>query len=313
MIYSEQEIQSLKKSAFNYALYSTENMEVANDISSEALALFILSADKISEPAGWVLNTTKNYCKKYFDSSKRNQNIEKNYRNEIFNSMGERPKLESDEELRRAFKKSFEVLSQNELKTIMFYFQCNESIKLLHENIGGSYQALRAKISRIKRTLKAETYKRLGYYGSKKIVTPQLDNQIVKFLKRFKNNLEAGTLEKMYYYFSEVDLSNYKKDIHIKEILEYEIELVNSIYKAWIIYHDYSDVIQAFIIKFRINEKNMLKILSPPAPSKKAISIDIDSDMGTILTELLEKYPPDKSGQQTIPAEMIEKLLDIKS
>jgi len=312
MNYTEIEIQNLKNSSFNYALYSTENIEVANDISSETLALFVLSADKITEPAGWVLNTTKNYCKKYFESSKRDQRIEKNYRNELLSSMGNRLELQTDEELNKAFKESFESLSKDELKTIMYYFQCNESIKQLHENVGGSYQALRAKISRIKRTLKAETYLRLGYYGSKKIVTPKLDNQILKFLKRFKKHLEAGTLEKMYYYFSEVDIKELPNDIKINKIQGYDIKLRNSIYRIWVIYNNSSDSSKAITVDFRINEKGNLKVVSLPKKALKTIVINAKTNYGILLEKLMDKYPPGKDGQPTIPKEELQKLVELQ-
>jgi len=309
MEYTDNNLQELKKSAFNYALYTTENIEVANDISSEVISSFLLNYQVDRNEMGWIINATKNYCKKYFSNIKRSKKIVDSYRNEIMTTLEQHAPTEENIELKRAFTESFNALTANELKTILYFFQCNENIKQMNENIGGSYASLRVKISRIKRKLQAETYKRLGFIGSKKIVTPQLNDTLIKFLKSFKENLEADTIEKMYYYFSKVDLSNYKKDIQIKEILEYEIELDNSQYKAWILYTDLSDSIQSFTLEFEVDSKNQLKILSPPLPSPKLMVLETDSNQGKLLLDLMNKYPPDKSGQPSIPPEELDKLM----
>lgn len=309
MKYSGNNLQEFKKSAFNYALYITENIEVANDISSEVMSLFLLNFKEDRNPAGWIINTTKNYCKKHFSNVSRSKVIVDSYRKELMATLEAHSSTEENNELKIAFSDSFTALTDNELKTILYFFQCNENIKQMHENIGGSYASLRVKISRIKRKLQAETFKRLGYIGSKKIVTPQLDNTLIKFLKTFKENLEADSLEKMYYYFSKVDISNYKKEINIKEILEYDIKLDNSKYTAWIIYSDFSDSIQCFNFEFEVDKKNQLKILSPPMPASKTVVFEPKSNQAQMLENLINKYPPDKSGQPSIPPEELDRLM----
>lgn len=305
----EYNLQNLKNSAFNYALYATANVEVANDISSEVISFFLLNFNEERNAEGWIINTTKNYCKKYFSIVKRNENIAHSYRKEILNTIQNNSHTEQNEELKLAFNDSFSTLTDNEFKMILYYFQCNESIKILHSNIGGSYSSLRVKISRIKRKLKAETFKRLGYIGTKKIVTPQLNDNIINFLKSFKENLEANTLDKMYYYFSEIDLSNYHQNIKIKKILEYDIEYMNPNYKAWIFFEATNGEINSFSIMFFVDKNNMLKILSPPSISPKTVIIESKSEQGKLLEDLINKYPPDKSGRPGIPPEEMEKLI----
>ena len=219
------------------------------------------------------------------------------------------PGYENDGLLHDAFKESFKSLNDMELKTIFYYFQCNENIKGMHNNIGGSYATLRKQISRIKNKLKAETFKRLGYIGSKRIVTPQLNNLIIKFLRRFKKNLEAGTIEKMYYYFSKVDLKNYNPNYEIKEIFGYDVDLNDSIYKAWVFFNNKHNLMDSFYIEFFIDDKNHLKIITPPTKTKKIVVINEDSIEGKQIKKLLDTFPIDKSGRPKIPEEEIDKII----
>ena len=196
-----------------------------------------------------------------------------------------------------------------ELKTIFYYFQCHENMKEMHANIEVSYVTLRKQLSRIRNKLKAETFKRLGYIGSKRIVTPQLNNLIIKFLRRFKKNLEAGTIEKMYYYFSKVDLKNYNPTYEMKEILDYDINLNDSIYKAWVFYNNKHNVIDSFYIEFFVDDKNHLKIVTPPTKTKKMVVINKDSIEGKQIRKLLDTFPIDKSGRPKIPEEEMDRII----
>jgi len=309
MEFSKKQLQEMQKIAFDYALYRTGNVDVSEDISSQTISLLLLSYNNKSNLKRWVISTAGNYCKKYFSKySKEKKNKEK-YGSEIYEKLTESSSLESDLELTIAFKESFNTLTEVELQIILYYFKCNENIKEMHENLELSYDALRKRISRIKSKLKAETYRRLGFFGTKRIVTPQLNNLIVKFLKRFKENLENNTLRKMYYYFSDIDLSNYEQNIKIKKIIEYDIELVNSIYKAWIFFDNIQNIAECFYIEFYVDENNHLKIITPPTKKKKLVVIETDSEEGKKLSELLMKYPEDKTGRPKIPKEEIEKIL----
>ncbi len=86
---TEYNLQKLKISAFNYALYTTGNIEVANDISSEVISSFLLNFQENRDPSGWIINATKNYCNKFFSSEKRSKKIADSYRNEILATVEE--------------------------------------------------------------------------------------------------------------------------------------------------------------------------------------------------------------------------------
>jgi hypothetical protein len=307
--YTDKQLEEYNKAAFGYALYLTGNIDAANDIASQTISLFLLSFKGDCNEKGWIINTVKNYSNKYFDKIKLENKQVLTYREELVEKVYGQVEYERDESLKEAFRDSFEALNDHELKSLFYYFQCNENIKEMHNNIGGSYVTLRKQISRIKNKLKAETYRNLGFIGTKMIVTPQLDNLIYQFLKRFKKNLENNTLEKMHYYFSEVDLNNYNPTYEIKEILEYDIDLNDSIYKAWVFFQNKHNVIDSFYIDFFVDDKNYLKIVTPPTKTKKIVIIEPESEEGKQIRKLLDTFPIDKSGRPKIPEEEMDKII----
>lgn len=309
MEYSDSDLQKYQKIAFDYALYRTGNIQAAEDISSQTISLFLLSFNNRSDARRWIINTSKNYCNKFFAKTKKEEKRTNTYREDILQRISNHSEYEKDDSLHDAFKESFKSLNDMELKTIFYYFQCHENMKDMHANIEVSYVTLRKQLSRIRNKLKAETFKRLGYIGSKRIVTPQLNNLIIKFLRRFKKNLEAGTIDKMYYYFSKVDINNYNPTYEIKEILDYDIEINDKIYKAWIFFNNKHNLIDSFYIEFFVDDKNHLKIVTPPTKPQKLFIIEESSEEGKQIRKLLDTFPIDKSGRPKIPEEEMDKII----
>ena len=221
--------------AYKYALCKIGSIVKAKEIATKALMLYLEKKDTIiaKNTEGWIINTTKNCIKKSFRKSnkfKLNEHKLEKY------SISKLHLQEKDISLHEAFKDSLNTLNEEELQILNHYYQCSQSIMKMHRSIGGSYCALRKRISRIKKKIKAETYKRLGVIATKNILTPQLENLINNFLKSFKINLNNNTLEKMHYYFSEVNIKNYDPSFNIEEISNFCIQTSNNLYKIWVIY-----------------------------------------------------------------------------
>jgi RNA polymerase sigma factor (sigma-70 family) len=296
---------------FKSAFYKTGNYHTAEDITSQTLALYCLKNNDIEHDniKGWLLKTADNYCKKFFEKQKKkigNFNSFIDFKEECISNDLE---IEQNKSLRAAFEDALTILDDHEMQTIMLFYQSNQNIKDMLDVTGKTYAAQRKQLSRIKKKLKAKTYLNLGFFGSKRIVTPQLDNLIYQFLQRYKENLENDTLPKMHYYFSKIDIQKYKQDIHIKRIIEYDIELHESIYKVWAIYENQQDQAESCYIEFYIDEKNHLKILTPPTQPKKVVAINADSYLGKKISELINSYPLNKAGHPKIPKGEIEKII----
>ena len=317
---NDKNLTNLQKLAFNQALHQTGSIDVAEDISSQTIYTYLLKHDLIDRQniEGWITNTCKNYCNKHFASFKREKELQKGIRANLAEELEQRISestnlIETEKDkLSFAFKEAKETLTVEELQTFTLYLQCNRNIKGMAKFTDESYAGLKMRISRILRKLKAETYKKMGMIATKKIVTPQLNDIIMKFLKRFKQHLEDNSLDKMYRYFSKKDLENYNPCFHIVKVLDYEIILKDSIYRVDIVFKNNAGKTDSFYFSFYI-EKNHLKIITPPTPPKAYTVIKLDSPEGKKVLELLKKYPESKKGFHDISDEglkIIDKIVE---
>ncbi|MEA2096516.1 MAG: hypothetical protein U9P73_07480 [Candidatus Cloacimonadota bacterium] len=311
MKYSDGDLQKLQQISYNYSLYRTGDFELANEISMKTIGLFLLKADGVEDDNAikWIVNTSKIHIQSHFRTIKQDQENIKKYQNDLLEKIASNFMKEKDEKLKIAFKESMNTLTNDEMNTILFYFQCNMKIKILFTILDVSYSTLRKKITRIKQKLKAETFKKLGVIATKKFVSPKINFLIINFLRSFKNNLESNTLEKMYYYFSKVDLNNYDPAYEISKIVDYEIELKNTVYKVWVFFKNIDNITDSFYIEFFIDDKNHLKILTPPQKSEKVFKFNKDSEEGKKILQMLNSATVDKTGVSKFSSEELEKIL----
>jgi len=113
----------------------------------------------------------------------------------------------------------------------------------------------------------------------------------------------------MYYYFSKVDLKKYNPSYEIEKVIDYEIELINSIYKVWIIFKNKQNENDSFYIEFFIDDKNHLKILTPPQKSPKVFKFNKDSEEGHKILQMINSATIDKPGVSKFSTEELEKIL----
>ena len=311
MEYFDNDLQKLQQISYNYSLYRTGDFNLSDDISMKTIGLFLLKSNEIKDNNAikWIVNTSKIHIQSYFRTTKQDHDNIKKYEQDILEKINHNLITETDIRLRDTFKEVLHTLNNDEMKTILFYFQCDKKIKVMYPILEISYDALRKKISRIKRKLKAETFIKLGVIATKKIVTPKLNKLIVDFLQSFKKNLEENTLEKMYYYFSKIDLDNYNPTYEILKIVDYEIELNNTIYKLWVFFKNKNNETDSIYIEFFIDDKNHLKILTPPKKSEKVFKFDADSEEGKKILQMVNSATIDKTGVSKFSTEELEKIL----
>ena len=310
-------LKNLQELSYNYALYKVGSLEVAEDIASQAIYSYLLKRDRIlhENHEGWIINTSKNYCSQYFDLRKHERelhsSLERNVADELHHKINNSLDFPEQEKLTLsdAVDDVKDALSENELETYIFYLQCERNIKKMQRISGESYSALRQRVSRINRKIKAETFRKLGVIATKKIITPQINDIITKFLLRFKENLENNTLGKMYVYFSIEDLKKYNPDFHIGEVLDFEVLYKENTYSIHVVFTNKQGKDESFYFSFLV-DSNYLKIVVPPTPHKT--HYQISEEDGKRILELLEKYPEDSKGVHNLPDEelaLIKKLL----
>jgi hypothetical protein len=113
----------------------------------------------------------------------------------------------------------------------------------------------------------------------------------------------------MYYYFSKIDLDNYNPTYEIAKIIDYEIHFTNSVYKVWIFYKNKNNNTDSFFIEFFVDEKNRLKILTPPQKSKKVFKLSSDSEDGKKILQMLKSAKTDNKGISKFSSDDLEKIL----
>lgn len=304
----KEELEKFQKLAYHLAIYKTGDVDVAKDIASQTINLFLLKEDVINNIEPWIISTCYNYCNQYFKSQKNDSILKEKLRNNVIDLMSNQ-KSEKNIELYNAYKKTLDEMSEEDIRIVLFYHYCNKNAKKMAEVTGESYSKLRKRIYRIKQTIKAETFKKLGVVASEKILSPRLENMIMKFLKSFKYHVENKTLNKMYYYFSEIDLEKYNPDFEIENIFDYRLNLKDNIYTVYVFYNSLQNEVESFYIKFYLNNKNHFKIISPPEKVKKTISLDVDSIIAKKIKAFLHKYPENRTGINDFPKEELEKIL----
>ena len=114
----------------------------------------------------------------------------------------------------------------------------------------------------------------------------------------------------MYYYFSKIDLDKYNPTYEILRIVDYEIELNDKIYKLWVFFKNNDNETDSIYIEFFIDDKNHLKILSPPRKSQKVFKFDAASEQGKKILQMINSATVDRTGVSKFSSEELEKILN---
>ena len=300
------ELNELKKIAYIFSVYKVGSHDVAEDISSGVISLYLLKQNEIESKnaEGWIINTAKHFCSRYFEQQKTIQKIYDKYIHNHRNELHSIVQTETNEKLREAYNKALDTLTDKQFSTLNLYYQCEQNYKRMSLITEISESALRQRISRVKKKLRAETFISLGVIATRKIVTPELNDLLYQFFRRLKKNIENNSMSKMFYYFSETDIRNYTEQIHIKKIVKYEIVLNDTIYTVDVYFRNPQNEPQGFNFQFRMNGKH-LKIVSAPILTSKSSFIKAGSESAKQILELFKKYPDDEFGKSTVPKELL--------
>ncbi|MCF7918338.1 MAG: sigma-70 family RNA polymerase sigma factor [Candidatus Cloacimonetes bacterium] len=302
-------VQDHFQKAYSFALYKLGNKQQAEDIASQTINLFLLKSDMINpeKTESWVRGTCLNFCRKYFTNVDRERTTLNYVRDELI-SFYDVDHTE-DNELLTNFRKAMESLNELEARSLVLYFNSGQNIKRMSEIIGENHASLRKRISRIKQKLKAETYKELGYIATKKIIVPQMHEAIIQFVKRLKTNIENNTIEKMFYYFSEANIKDYKPQYDIQKIRDYEVVLRDGKYTIYLFYQDSENKMSNIFFTFYLNSKNQLKITKLPKQGTKMICLKAGTVSAQEIIKYLKENPENHQGLIKMSPEMIKRII----
>ena len=218
------DFKKLQDSSFNYAFSKTKDVYISFAIANKVTYKLMMEHPEGSTSfiESWVITNTKTLCSRYFRDIKKQGNIKKNYRNEYLTGSVFDMTV-ADEQLKEKFYEVYRSLTEQEIETYTLYHLTKHSFVKMNELTGIPISTQKQRIQRIKQKVKAQTNIKLGMMCTTEILTPQVKNLIYLFLRRFKENLEAGTLNKMYYYFSKTDLKEFDETIKIKKLIDMKL------------------------------------------------------------------------------------------
>jgi hypothetical protein len=122
--------------------------------------------------------------------------------------------------------------------------------------------------------------------ASRAIVGAKLHENLINFIKKFKNALETNSLEKMKLYFRECEIPPKIPDIKIKNVLDYEIRLIeNKKYELFVPYRNKNNQISGFTTIFEIYNENAIKIIQFPQPPQKILEFQVDKEIKDIIMQ----------------------------
>ena len=147
MKYLDRDLQKLQQLSYNYSLYRTGDFDLADEISMKTIGVFLLKADEIvsDQASKWIINASKIHIQSHFRTMKQeNANIKK-FQQSLLEKLDNNLVTIKDTELSNTYKEALQTLTNDEMKTILYYFQCDQKIRSMHLLLDISYDALRKK------------------------------------------------------------------------------------------------------------------------------------------------------------------------
>jgi DNA-binding Lrp family transcriptional regulator len=178
------------------------------------------------------------------------------------------------------------TLKNSDKELLKKYVAEGRKIRQVAIKKGISYSTLRKRIYRLKKEIQAEYNKQHGMIASHAIVGAKLHENILNFIKKFKQAIEDNSLEKMKLYFRECEIPPEIPKINIKEIIDYDIKLISkNKFKLYVHYYNKQHKYSNFNTLFEIYNENSIKIIQFPQPPKKIFELEIDKDIGDIIMQ----------------------------
>ncbi len=164
-----------------------------------------------------------------------------------------------------------DTLPPEQKRLINIYFSTGEKIRTIAEREGIGYDKLKKLLYRVKKDIFAEYHIRTGYNCSKEIVSSKLNENIQRFMKKFKKCVETDSLEKMRIYFGKKISSEEIPKLNIRSIHDYTIRLLEKdLYRLTMIFFEKDKPSPSFLfMEFEITDSGNIKVVKLPfVPSR---------------------------------------------
>ena len=145
-----------------------------------------------------------------------------------------------------------------------------------------------------------------GMKSSKKIVGANLHQNLINFIKKFKQAIEENSLEKMKLYLRECEIPIEIPQIEIKQVADYDIfSLGRHKFQLYVYSFNQQNEFSSFITVFEVYNDNSIKILEFPKQPSKIVALKEN----TIPQDVLESLKKNAQGDYDLSGEELEELM----
>lgn len=301
--------QKVNKLAYSAIKKYVDNHEDIQDLVQIVTMKYHLNLENIDKENEWVNATAKNAAIDFL--KKRGRSIDQvtqcfdDIENEVTNVILKQ-KEDSGESPESILGEYGKNLSKIDRELLEIYLDESFKIKHMAWRRKLSYPALRKKIYRLKKDIRAEYFKQQGMVGSKKIVGANLHQNLINFIKKFKQSIEENSLEKMKLYLRECEIPIQIPKIEIQQVVDYDIYLIGEHkFKLYVNSYSPQNEFSSFITVFEVYNNNAIKILEFPKQPSKIVALKENS----IPQDVLEKLQKSAQGDYDLSEEELEKLI----
>jgi len=198
-------------------------------------------------------------------------------------------------------------LNIREKKLIEQFVKNGYKIKKLWRGKNISYDSLRKKVYRLKKELLAEYNKQKGMITSESIIGARLHENILYFIKQFKQAMFENSIERITFYIRDCEKPVILPDFNILEIIEYDIQLIdNQKYRVHVYHLNEKRNFDCFIMEFEVYNQNSIKIVDFPRKPSKIIQFDKEDAS----SEFLKKIKSGDIGMIELSEDELNELLE---
>ncbi len=159
------------------------------------------------------------------------------------------------------------TLPPEQKRLINIYFSTGDKIRAIAEREDIGYDKLKKLLYRVKKDIFAEYHIRTGYRTSKDIVGAKLNENIQRFMKKFKKCVETDSLEKMRIYFGKKISTDEIPKLNIKKIHDYQIRLLaKNHYRLTMVFFEHNKETPSFLFtNVEITESGNIRVTDLPS------------------------------------------------
>lgn len=289
--------------AYQISMYYVKENDTAKDIAQAAAIKYFLNIDKIQSTGSnsWIFTVSKNLSLNHLKKFKRELIYSNSYFEEKIYSN------KTDDKKYRLEIDDIEIFNIKEKDLLKQYYENPSNIDRLARKTKMSKSVLQNKIYNLEQERKLFELLNDGILRTKSVPGTKLHRNIQNFLNKLKICLNNNDLMKMKYYFAECKINDEVSSIEIKQIAQYDIDILGqNKYMLNIGYHDPDHNVKFFRIRFEISEGSTINVIEFPILPKKVFSFNAKD----IPIKILRQMQPNKKGEIPLTQNELNKLVE---